>query len=111
MGRDIKGKELGTGISQRKNGMYQGRYVDRFGKRRVIYNRDLRELKSSLNSAIYEDKNKLNIVDSKTTLNEWYEKWINVYKENVIRENTKRYYNSMYKNIFPQFLEVYQYQK
>lgn len=29
MGKNLKGKELGKGITQRKNGVYHGRYVDR----------------------------------------------------------------------------------
>ena len=33
MGKDLKGKELGENISQRKDGRYCARYVDRFGKR------------------------------------------------------------------------------
>ena len=33
MGKDLKGKELGVGISQEKNGLYSARFVDRFGKR------------------------------------------------------------------------------
>ena len=33
MGKSIKGKELGKGITQRKSdGLYQGRFVNRFGK-------------------------------------------------------------------------------
>ena len=32
MGKDLKGKELGNGITQRKDGVYQGRYVDRWTK-------------------------------------------------------------------------------
>ena len=28
MGKDLKGKELGVGITQRKNGTYQGRFKD-----------------------------------------------------------------------------------
>ena len=37
MGKNLKGKELGKGITQRKNGVYHGRYVDRFGDRRSVY--------------------------------------------------------------------------
>ena len=32
MGKDLKGKELGKGITQRKDGRYQARFTDRFGK-------------------------------------------------------------------------------
>ncbi len=33
MGKSLKGKELGKGISQRKDGLYQARFINRFGKR------------------------------------------------------------------------------
>ena len=32
MGKSLNGKELGKGISQRKDGLYQARFVNRFGK-------------------------------------------------------------------------------
>lgn len=97
MGKDLKGKELGVGISQRKNGMYQARFVDRFGNRKTIYNRNLRELKNSLNTSIYENKKQLNVVEEKTKLDDWYEKWIDIHKYNVIRINTKCHYDLVYK--------------
>lgn len=37
MGKSLNGKELGKGISQRKDGLYQARFVNRFGKRETIY--------------------------------------------------------------------------
>ena len=43
MGKDLKGKELGKGIRQKSNGMYSARYVNRFGDRKEIYNRNLAE--------------------------------------------------------------------
>ncbi len=33
MGKSLNGKELGKGLSQRKDGLYQGRFVNRFGKK------------------------------------------------------------------------------
>lgn len=39
MGKSLKGKELGKGISQRKDGLYQARFTNRFGKRQVIYDK------------------------------------------------------------------------
>lgn len=33
MGKDKRGKELGTGISQRKDGKYSARFVIKQGKR------------------------------------------------------------------------------
>ena len=37
MGKDLKGKELGVGISQRKDGLYTARFTDRNGKRKQQY--------------------------------------------------------------------------
>lgn len=33
MGKDLGGKELGIGISQREDGLYVGRYTNKYGKR------------------------------------------------------------------------------
>lgn len=33
MGKNLKGKECGKGICQRKDGLYSARYVDELGKR------------------------------------------------------------------------------
>lgn len=96
MGKDLKGKELGEGLSQRKNGSYCGRYNDRFGRRISIYDKDLRELKRKLADAIYENRNCMNIIDEKCTLDQWFYKWMRIYKDNVIRPNTKRHYSHIY---------------
>ena len=52
MGKDLKGKELGQGIIQKKNGRYEARYVDRFGKRVSVSGRDLKDVKKRYNEAI-----------------------------------------------------------
>ena len=39
MGKSLNGKELGKGLSQRKDGLYQGRFVNRFGKKQTVYAR------------------------------------------------------------------------
>lgn len=51
MGKNLKGKELGKGITQRKNGVYHGRYVDRFGARRSVYGTTVKEVKAKLAEA------------------------------------------------------------
>lgn len=102
MGKNLKGKELGKGISQRKNGSYHGRYVDRFGKRKSVYSNDLQEIKQKLAELDYENRHGLSVVDDKIVLDEWYEKWMKVYKSPNIRKNTKRHYVSIYeKHISP----------
>lgn len=37
MGKSLKGKELGKNISQRKDGRYQARFVNRFGNRQITH--------------------------------------------------------------------------
>lgn len=101
MGKDLKGKELGVGISQRKDGLYQARYSDRWGKRKTIYNKNLRELRKQLAEAIAGNENFANIKDE-IMLDRWFDRWMRIYKEKSIRPNTKREYVHIYKkNISP----------
>ena len=101
MGKDLNGKELGKGIIQKQNGRYEARFNNRFGKRISISGNNLKEVKKRYNEAIYEDEKEINIRDS-IKLDNWYEKWMNVYKYDSIRDNTKRAYNQVYqKHISP----------
>ena len=97
MGKDLKGKELGKGISQRKDGKYCARYTDRFNKRQSIYGKTLKEVKNKLAKAIADDIRHTNVINEKTTLDDWYIQWMDVYKKPVIRKNTKRHYEHIYK--------------
>ena len=62
MGKSINNKELGKGISQRKDGLYQGRFVNRFGKKQTVYARTLNEVRQKLRDKQYEDEKCLNVV-------------------------------------------------
>lgn len=101
MGKDLKGKELGVGITQRKDGLYQGRYTDRFGKKRTIYEKKLSDLRKKLALAIAENENFTSITQN-IMLDLWFNRWMDIYKEKSIRPNTKREYTHIYrKNISP----------
>lgn len=101
MGKDLKGKELGAGITQRKNGTYQGRYKDCFGKQRTIYSKKLPELRRKLAVKIAENENYTSIRDE-VKLDNWFDRWMKIYKEKVCAPNTLRAYTSTYKiNISP----------
>ena len=101
MGKDLKGKELGAGLSQRKDGLYQARYSDRWGKRKTIYRKNLRELRKELAEAIAGNENFTSIKDE-ITLDRWFDRWMEIYKEKSIRPNTKREYTHIYrKSISP----------
>lgn len=101
MGKDLRGKELGEGLTQRKDGIYQARYTDRWGKRKAIYGGNLRELRVKLAEAIAGNANFQSIKDD-VTLDQWFDRWMEVYKEKSVRPNTKREYTHIYKkNISP----------
>lgn len=102
--KQIKGKKkkAGDNITLRSDGRYQARYTDRFGKRRTIYSRDKAKLKEKLIEAQFKNNNCLNVIDEKITLDEWYAKWMAIYKAPYIRANTKRHYKQIYtKHISP----------
>lgn len=95
MGKSLNGKELGQGIVQRKNGLYEGRYFDRYGKRKSVYARTQTEIAKKLRDAIYENEQQITVVDKSITLDEWYEKWLHVCKSHC-RDTTKRTYEIQY---------------
>lgn len=48
IGKSLNGKELGKVISQRKDGLYQGRFVNRFGKKQTFYAKTFNEVRQKL---------------------------------------------------------------
>ena len=98
MGKSLNGKELGKGISQRKDGLYQGRFVNRFGKKQTLYAKTLKDIRQKLRNAQYEDEKALNVVTKEITLDEWYKVWMATCKKNC-RESTKATYAGQYKRI------------
>lgn len=98
MGKSLKGKELGKGITQRKDGLYQARFINRFGKRQTIYATTVTEITKRMRSEQYLNEKQINVVDSKMTLDEWYEKWISICKTHC-RDTTKRTYAIQYNRL------------
>ena len=82
MGLDLKGKELRKWLSQIKNGQYKARYVDRFGRRVTLYDRNLYRLKDDLKAAIEAEKEKKETFRQTgrngMTLNKWFDTWMEV---------------------------------
>ena len=95
MGKSLNGKELGKGISQRKDGLYQGRFTNRFGKKQTVYGNTLNEVRKKLREAQYEDEKCLNVVTKDITLDEWFEVWMNTFKKNC-RDSSKESYKTEY---------------
>lgn len=101
MGKNLKGKECGKGICQRKDGLYSARFVNRLGKRSVKCFSTLPEARNWLEDAKYTDKHDNLFVPSDMTVDTWFEYWI----ENIVGDlapNTRRNYRERYKhNIQP----------
>lgn len=53
MGKDLKGKELGVGITQEGTGLYSARFVDKFGKRKHKRFKKLQECRAWLAETTY----------------------------------------------------------
>jgi len=99
MGKSINGKELGRGITQRKSdGLYQGRFTNRFGKVVTLYDKTYRGIREQLQKAQCEDSKALNVVSKDVTLDEWYKVWMDTCKKNC-RDSTKQTYANHYKRI------------
>lgn len=97
MGKNLKGKECGKGICQRKDGLYCARFVDKSGKRHEKYFRTIPEARNWIEEAKYADKHEEVFVPTDTIVDEWFDFWI----ENIVGDlapNTLRNYRERYVN-------------
>lgn len=101
MGKDLKGKELGVGIIQQKNGLYSARFVDKYGKRRQKRFKKLQECRQWIADASYIDEHSNIAQASDMVVDAWFEYWIEI-KKKTVRPNTVRNYTERYmRNIKP----------
>ena len=102
MGKDLKGKELGVGISQRKDGLYTARFTGKDGKRKQKYFKKLQECRKWIADVQFEDEHGNVLRVENPTVDAWFNYWIENIKGQTIRDNTKRNYLERYeKNIKP----------
>ena len=101
MGKNLKGRECGKGICQRKDGLYSARFVNKQGKRSVRCFSTLPEARNWLEDARYADKHNSAVVPPDVTVDAWFEYWI----KNIVGDlapNTRRNYRERYEhNIQP----------
>ncbi|MDD6810833.1 MAG: N-terminal phage integrase SAM-like domain-containing protein [Lachnospiraceae bacterium] len=101
MGKDLKGKELGVGITQQKNGLYSARFVDKYGKRRQKRFQKLQECRQWIADASYIDEHSNIAQAGDMVVDAWFEYWIEI-KKKTVRPNTVRNYTERYmRNIKP----------
>ena len=95
MGKNLKGKECGKGICQRKDGLYYARFVDKAGKRHEKYLPTLPEARNWIEESKYADAHEDVFVATDTTVDQWFDFWI----ENIVGDlapNTLRNYRERY---------------
>ena len=98
MGKDLKGRELGKGLYQRKDGRYEARARIN-GNDVSIYGFKIRELKKDLQELKEQAQNAIEYRRRNLTLNEWFEEWFETYKLPVVKETSvfpmkRKFYSS-----------------
>lgn len=101
MGKNLKGRECGKGICQRKDGKYAARYSASNGKRYERHFDTLPEARSYLADIQYEERHQGIVPTVGLTVDLWFQFWLN----NLVCDlapNTIRNYNERYvRNIQP----------
>lgn len=79
MGKDLKGKNIGKGFSQRKDGRYEARCMIE-GEKLCLYGFDLQQLKKDFEKAKLKLKCYTTNDYSNMLLKDWFEEWFVSYK-------------------------------
>lgn len=87
MGKDLRGRELGKGYHQRKDGRYEVRAKIN-GKPIDIINKSLHELRKKFQEEKEKAENLIEYKRERITLNEWFEEWFDTYKIPQIKEQS-----------------------
>lgn len=98
MGKNLKGKELGVGFTQRQDGRYECK-VTLNGKRKTFYDKNLTDLRKTVNDAKYEAEHGICGNNEKLTLDDWHKIWRDTYKVGYIKGSTLQSYD-IYYNIY-----------
>lgn len=98
MGKDLQGKQLGVGLSQRKDGRYSARFVNQYGKRVEFYDWKLSVVRKLMNDAKYEEEHGLLGDSKKITVDTWFCNWVETYKKDVVSHSTYLNYKKSYTN-------------
>lgn len=89
MGKDLKGKNLGKGYSQRKDGRYEARAVIN-GIKIDIYDMNLSNLKKNFEIAKADVLRKEKNIRPNITLGEWYDEWFDKCKAPTLKSDVSR---------------------
>ena len=95
MGKDLKGKELGVGLSQRKDGRYSAKFTKKNGNRSEKTFTKITEAREWLSEQKYLNSK---IGTGDMLVDDWYNFWIASYKEGIVADSTTKNYRTRYEN-------------
>ena len=102
MGKDLKGKELGEGIYQQKDGTYSARYTDFVGKRITKRFKNVKEAKQWIINC--KSNNNLDVsVNNGMKLSDWYQIYFSTYLDGKRKEGTLQIKDYYWRKIETQF--------
>ena len=104
MGKDLRGKELGVGISQLKDGRYTARFTNRRGERKQKYFKKLQDCRKWIADAQFNDDHGNIFAGGDMTVDAWFEYWIENIKGTVIKATTKRTITTKYKTAIQPYI-------
>lgn len=99
LGKDLKGKELGTGLYQRPDGRYEAKATIK-GHKINLYDMNLKQLKIAFEKAKDEIRNGIDAKFKDITVDEWFEYWFEKYKEPSLKPTSVYPTKSRYKSTF-----------
>lgn len=100
MGKDLRGREMGEGIMQRKDGLYSARYTNRRGLRVEKYFGTVSEARKwYMYNKLQDEQEDETALEYTMTVDQWFNYWMKTFKQdlspNTIRNYTERYYNDV----------------
>jgi integrase len=104
MGKDLRGRELGVGISQRKDGLYTARFIDKRGNRIQKYFRKLQECKNWYADSLFRDENTGLEASGNMSVTAWFNYWITEIKGDNIKPNTIKIYTQCYESNIKKYI-------
>ncbi len=103
MGKDLKGKELGKCLYQRKDGRYEARATIN-GIKIGIIDKELDVVKFKYAEARKKAENMVDFRKCDMILDEWFAEWFDRYKLPKVKESSVGSLKKSYKNIFGNYI-------
>ena len=101
MGKNLKGKECGTGICQRKDGLYSARCYTNAGGRKEKHFKTLPEAKNWLADTQYELRHHIVTTNSDMSVDNWFDYWITNLICNLAPNTLRNYRERYMRNVQP----------